>query len=165
MLERENIDNYIADDLALRNRNWGQIEDELAEKATVTELAEGLNERYTKDETDGLLAGKANKQQEAWIYPTLLNGWEANSSTQKPKYYRDEFGIVYVEGCVKSGENASDLFLLPNGYRPLSTCRFATSNSDTTVGRVDIRSTGAVNLHRGTSPYLYLSGISFRAEG
>ena len=111
------------------------------------------------------LEGKADKKQEDWITPTLLNGWEAQSIDQTPKYYKDEFGIVHIEGCVKSGLNGSDLFILPNGYRTNSTHRYATSNSDTTVGRVDIRAGGKVSPHKGSSAYVYLSGISFRSEG
>ena len=111
------------------------------------------------------LDGKANKIQEDWITPTLINGWEAQNIHQIPKYYKDEFGIVHIEGCVKSGLNGSDLFNLPNGYRTNSTHRYATSNSDTTVGRVDVRAGGQVAPHKGSSVYIYLSGISFRAEG
>ena len=111
------------------------------------------------------LAGKADKKQEDWITPTLLNGWEAQSIAQTPKYYKDEFGIVHIEGCVKSGLNGSDLFVLPTGYKAIVTKRYATSNSDTTVGRIDVRGGGAVSPHKGTSYYVYLSGISFRAEG
>ena len=61
MLERENIDNFIADDLALRNRNWGQIEDE-------------LDARYTKGETDGLLAGKADLADSLTMENLITNG-------------------------------------------------------------------------------------------
>ena len=111
------------------------------------------------------LAGKANKKQEDWITPTLSNGWEAQSVAQTPRYYKDEFGIVHLEGCVKSGLNGSDLFVLPTGYKTFFTQRYAASNSDTTVGRVDVRDGGAVAPHKGSSSYVYLSGISFRAEG
>ena len=111
------------------------------------------------------LAGKADKQQEGWIIPTLLNGWEVQSTGQTPRYYKDEFGIVHMEGCVKSGLDGSNLFVLPTGYKAIVTKRYAASNSDTTVGRVDVLAGGAVSPHKGSSFYVYLSGISFRAEG
>ena len=111
------------------------------------------------------LDSKANKQQEDWIEPTLLNGWEPLNISQSPRYYKDEFGIVHLDGCVKSGLNGSDLFVLPTGYKAIVTKRYPASNSDTTVGRVDVRAGGAVAPHKGSSVYVYLSGISFRAEG
>ena len=110
------------------------------------------------------MAGKADKKQEDWITPTLLNGWEVQSISQTPRYYKDEFGIVHIEGCVKSGSNGSELFNLPNGYRSSSTHRYPTSTGDTIVGRVDIRAGGTVSPYKGTAPYIYLSGVSFRAE-
>ena len=108
--------------------------------------------------------GKADKKQEDWITPTLLNGWEAQSVQQTPRYYKDNFGIVHMEGCVKSGLDGHVLFHLPNGYRSSSTHRYPASTGDTTVGRVDIRAGGTVSPHKGTAPYIYLSSVSFRAE-
>lgn len=60
---------------------------------------------------------KANKVQEAWITPTLLNGW-TNYGTDIIKMYKDEFGIVHIRGRIRGGTGLSALITLPVGYRP-----------------------------------------------
>lgn len=60
---------------------------------------------------------KANKVQEAWITPTLLNGW-TNYGTDVLKMYKDEFGIVHIRGRVRGGLAFNPIITLPAGYRP-----------------------------------------------
>ena len=56
---------------------------------------------------------KANKVQEAWITPTLLNGWTGNI-----QYMKDELGFVHFKGrTVNLGSGT--IFNLITGYRPL----------------------------------------------
>ena len=66
------------------------------------------------------LAGKANKKQEDWITPTLLNGWYAIRPSEPPQYMKDEFGFVHFRGVISKGESATSnvAFQLPIGYRP-----------------------------------------------
>ena len=66
------------------------------------------------------LAGKANKKQEDWITPTLLNGWYASRPSEPPQYMKDEFGFVHFRGTISKGANATSnvAFQLPVGYRP-----------------------------------------------
>lgn len=61
---------------------------------------------------------KANKVQEAWITPTLLNGWVVQSGF--PVGYRmDEFGAVHFRGRVSRVGGVAAIFMLPSSYRPL----------------------------------------------
>lgn len=60
--------------------------------------------------------GKANKKQEDWITPTLLNG--ATSGQRAPRYRKDEFGVVRLSGSVSDVSMNQVLFVLPVGYRP-----------------------------------------------
>ena len=108
---------------------------------------------------------KANKQQEAWITPTLLNGWENTAASTPISYYKDTLGVVHFRGSLKSGVNGTDAFILPVGYRPSSTIRSVGMTSDNTVGRYDINVLGGVRPHKGSGAYIYAVNVSFRAEG
>lgn len=61
------------------------------------------------------LAGKADKEQEDWITPTLLNGWEHVSTGLK--YRKDSIGNIHIIGRVRGGIDGA-IFTLPLGYRP-----------------------------------------------
>lgn len=109
---------------------------------------------------------KANKVQEAWITPTLQNGWTASDVNFYPvRYYKDEFGIVRLKGRIQGG-TATTAITLPVGYRPDSSqlsflCHI--SNTDS-VCRVAITNTGAVIIAT-TLPAnqgVYLDSISFK---
>lgn len=98
-------------------------------------------------------------KQEAWIEPTLLNGWSNSGGANATlKYYKDIFGVVRVEGVVKGGES-SVLFVLPVGYRGYSNRYPIIANND--VEYLNITSTGAVILKTFDAANYYIS-ISFR---
>lgn len=60
----------------------------------------------------------ASKQQEAWITPTLLNGWtNVGGNDATLQYFKDSTGIVHIKGVVTGG-TATQIFTLPEGYRP-----------------------------------------------
>ena len=65
------------------------------------------------------LASKANKKQEDWITPTLLNGWYGIRPGEPPQYMKDEFGFVHFRGAISKGASATSnvAFNLPTGYR------------------------------------------------
>ena len=77
------------------------------------------------------LGGKANKKQEDWITPTLLNGWYAIRPDEPPQYMKDEFGFVHFRGVISKGASATSnvAFQIPIGYRP---------NVNTTFGLPEI---------------------------
>ena len=78
----------------------------------------GYNGRLTDVET--LHQKKANKLQEDWITPTLLNGWAHHATYGGLKYYKDEFGIVTIKGTVSNSAtpNGGKICPIPVGYRP-----------------------------------------------
>ena len=73
------------------------------------------------------LDGKANKKQEDWITPTLLNGWYAIRPYEPPQYMKDEFGFVHFRGAISKGASATSnvAFNLPTGYRPNTQASFS----------------------------------------
>ena len=58
------------------------------------------------------LAGKANKKQEDWITPSLVNG-----AIGTAQYRKNQMGRVEFRGRLKMG-NQNYAFILPPGYRP-----------------------------------------------
>ena len=64
------------------------------------------------------LAGKANKVQEEWITPTLINGWKTFVGSPV-QYRKDEFGVVHFRGRLDPSTKTAVFFCnLPEGYRP-----------------------------------------------
>lgn len=109
-------------------------------------------------ETGSQLAQKANKTQEAWVEPTLLNNWVNTYGTAKSRYFKDNFGIVHLEVNVKR-DSASGvaIFQLPTGYRP-SQYIFFVAGSSITSETVPVNITTAGNLECG---YGYALNVTF----
>ena len=108
---------------------------------------------------------KANKTQEGWIAPVLLNGW-TTPSARVTRYFKDEFGMVHVEGTMQDGTSTT-LFTLPQGYRPSAALYEAAivwdSTSAISSGLLMLDTSG--NLQITSSPrfkYIIFS-FSFRA--
>lgn len=74
------------------------------------------------------LAGKANKKQEEWITPTLLNGF-----TGDVRYRKTQFGHLEIYGTITSANpidrTALNVFSLPLGYQPTRNVRFEAPES------------------------------------
>lgn len=115
------------------------------------------------------LAGKADKKQEDWIEPMLINGWVATDNRTYPVgFYKDTVGIVRLRGRIQSGTSGIAL-QLPAGYRPtsfLSSYPLSVSNTNAIVNAT-ITSTGIVTIGNHTSiatgQGVYLDNISFRS--
>ena len=108
---------------------------------------------------------KANKVQEAWLTPTLINGWVAFGGAEDgPVYYKDNFGNVKLRGVVKSGTLSVSIFKLPIGYRPAKNKYFAVI-SNNVPGFVLIDPSGGVIPLAGTSNvFVALDSISFKVD-
>ena len=66
---------------------------------------------------------KANKVQEAWITPTLINGWTGNL-----QYRKNEFENVEFRGGVTGGMVGTPITTIPAGYRPAINYLFMAMN-------------------------------------
>lgn len=112
------------------------------------------------------LESKADKVQEDWIEPTLLNGWLNRGGTEEiVGYIKDDFGFVHIKGTIDSGIDTAGttIFQLPIGYRPRKILSIPiTSNS--AFGDIKITETGLLIINIGSNVILSLNGISFRAE-
>lgn len=92
---------------------------------------------------------KANKVQEAWIIPTLLNGWVQLSTLSPPRFHKDGFGRIILDGIVRSGTNNTTIFILPEGYRPNSVVYLSSIAADV-FAQIRIMTDGSV-IYRGTT--------------
>lgn len=109
---------------------------------------------------------KANKSQEAWITPTLLNGVTNYASGFAPvRYYKNEFNTVYLGGMSTGGAAGIIIFVLPVGYRPSKSLLVPTVMGGV-FGFLVIDTDGSVKVNSNSPANIYISygGISFRAE-
>ena len=86
---------------------------------------------------------KANKAQEAWITPTLLNGW-VNSLTYPVQYRKNEFGKIELKGMCSGGATGQVVFSLAAGYRPNQTIEFIGSRGSANIYGLFINNSGSV---------------------
>ncbi|WP_068782250.1 hypothetical protein [Paenibacillus sp. GM2] len=120
------------------------------EKAQLSDLNQGVAEALHGVSVLTMKKEEKDKVQPVvnWIYPTLLNGWTLSSKGVFPaQYYKDENGIVHINGIVNSGTNGSIIFTLPSGYRPKTTHRISAvinSGANFNISFFDITSNGNV---------------------
>ncbi|MBY0202986.1 MULTISPECIES: hypothetical protein [Paenibacillus] len=139
------------------------------EKALLLDTVKTLQENTTRISV--LESKKAEKDNPAWITPTLLNGWiNYSAAYQPPGYYKDSQGVVHLRGLISSGTSGTGTFIfnLPVGYRPKRAILFNTLTSNGTtlvVATLEIASNGVVYLgFAGGNTWLNLENISFLAE-
>lgn len=111
---------------------------------------------------------KANKVQEAWITPTLLNGWvnfDDGVSYTTCAYMKSTIGFVTLKGMLKSGSvgMGTPAFTLPVEYRPSKRLKYPVVCNGA-FGEVDINVNGDVGIIFGNNAYVNLDSITFRAE-
>ena len=85
-----------------------------------------------------LLEEKANKAQEAWITPTLVNG-----ATGTIRYRKNQFGKLEFTGNLTTISGAS-AFNMHLAYRPLQEIRFPVTATDGTLGVIIIVTGGSL---------------------
>lgn len=129
-----------------------------------------IKKQIQKIETDKITTGKEDWHEiGATGEPAFQNSWvNYNAHLVSPYYatagfYKDELGFVHLKGLVKSGTLSTIIFTLPEGYRPLERHLFD-AQSDGANGRVDVSADGTVLQQGGSTGYLSLEGIIFKAE-
>ncbi|MDT0121344.1 hypothetical protein Q9R46_01710 [Paenibacillus sp. RRE4] len=139
------------------------------EKALLLDTVKTLEDNTTRISV--LESKKAEKDNPAWITPTLVNGWANYSDLYQPiRYYKDSIGEVHLSGVIRGGVNTSGTSItrLPVAYRPKKAMIFNvfTSNSTALVSAsVEIAPDGVVYLgFAGGNTWLNLENISFLAE-
>lgn len=108
---------------------------------------------------------KANRKQEDWITPTLLNGWtDFGGVYESVGYMKDEFGFVHIRGMIKGGTVGQIAFMLPEGYKPLKS-QYHTCISADVVRILNVQRNGTVlTSPLASNAWITLNGISFKAE-
>ena len=107
---------------------------------------------------------KANKTQEAWITPTLINGWTEQSG-YPVRYMKDEMGFVHLKGRMSGTTLNTAAFILPVGYRHTSDHLHFPLISNNAFGGLHVASNGVVTINVGAITNVSLNGITFRVEG
>lgn len=109
------------------------------------------------------IRSKASIVQEAWITPTLQNGWVAYDVNAIPQYRKNQFGLVEFRGRVKSGSLFTPILTMPTNYRPSREIMFITKAASS-FGLGYIQSLGAFVPSVGDTSAFVLDGISYYAE-
>jgi len=121
------------------------------------------DKRVNVDLFGSQLANRADKLQQDYIIPTFANGWvNYSAGFNTAKYYKDNFGIVHLEGMVKSGTIATNIFAMPAGYRPLASAYYGCTSGGA-FGTIKVDVAGGVVLAAGSNNYCCLEGITFKS--
>ena len=108
-----------------------------------------------------LYSGKADKVQEAWIAPTLSNGWSGTL-----KYYKSTTGVVRFKGYLTGGTAGTTAVTMPAGYRISGTSGYFVL-AGAQYGSVHTQAYLANGLSltpTGNSTYWHFESMSYRAE-
>ena len=107
------------------------------------------------------LAGKADKKQEDWITPTLVNG-----ATGNVQYRKNQMGRVEFRGRLKMG-NQNYAFILPSGYRPSDSSLVVLPEfpSGSTTRRVSITNAGLFYVYNSSEKEVSLDTLSCPVQG
>ncbi|MFB5763326.1 hypothetical protein [Paenibacillus medicaginis] len=112
---------------------------------------------------------KSEKDNPAWITPTLLNGW-TSPAWKQISYYKDSEGVVRFRGAILGGviTGNAHIIQLPVGFRPTIYQQFAaitiSSSSGAMLGRVVVDSQGRVFVDFGSNTEVSLDTVAFRAD-
>ena len=157
----------IADNVVKTNslENQAVTSAKIANSGVVTINIADLNVTTAKLANNAVTAAKIETQQ-AWIVPALQNGWTAYDINSFPpgRYMKDSMGFVRLGGLIKGGTAPSIIVMtLPVGYRPARNLHVIVP-SNNSISQIQIISNGQVQIQTGSTAWVALDGISFRAE-
>lgn len=143
--------------------------EEMSELIKVTGYIDGEYALNNKEMLSHLMKGiheKANKKQEDWITPTLLNGWVNRAPSTPVRFRKNEFGRVEIEGAVKDGTLGVPAFVLPQGYRSVRYYPkiFGAQNYEGTMAEVAVSGHNFTIVKSSTTVWISLEGISYEAN-
>lgn len=99
--------------------------------------------------------------------PAFENSWvNVAGGNETAAFAKDPFNFIHLKGVVKDGTVGSTIFTLPVPYRPALEEVFAVwsfASGTPTLGRVNIRTGGAVFFDSGGVEFVSLSGINFKS--
>lgn len=102
--------------------------------------------------------------QEAWIAPTLLNGWTNAEGFMPCQYMKDNFGFVHIRGRLKGPYSSTIAFALPSGYIPEFPVQFiATTNSRTSPALAYILTNGRIYITESSATFIDFGEIIYKA--
>lgn len=100
--------------------------------------------------------------------PSFEAGFTNHGIGAPAGFFKDQFGVVHLQGDVDPPGAANRIFTLPPGYRPdhpgAAGPQFVV-RADGDVGVVEVRSDGSVNALNSHSNHLSINGLTFRAAG
>ncbi len=105
---------------------------------------------------------KANKEQEAWFTPTLINGWESTAG-HPFQIRKTEFGQVVFRGSIKNGTTNEVAFELPAGYHVPNIITHPILIDNVVAGNTLYASAQYVVIN-GSGSVVVLDGISFYVD-
>lgn len=98
--------------------------------------------------------------------PAFKNGFQNSSLGASAGFFKDQFGVVHLQGDVDPPGGANTIFTLPPGYRPDQTGAGGPQfvvRADAGVNVVDVDSEGDVTLLNSATNHVAINGITFRA--
>ena len=153
------------------SNNLSDISSQQTALNNITNVSNATNEYVlTKDTSSGnaIFKASSNGSLEPRHYvgttgqPAFQNSWvNYGSPYSLAAFYKDNQGIVHLEGMIKSGTMNTIIFTLPTGYAPTQDLYFVV-NSNNTFGAVNVNISGGVNATVGNKAWIVLDGITFR---
>lgn len=96
--------------------------------------------------------------------PAFQNAWvNFGGGHAVAGFYKDPTGVVHLKGFVKNGVAGGTIFMLPEGYRPMTEERFVANNNDT-VCEFIVQTNGAVYAVNSNNVFISLAGVQFLAQ-
>jgi hypothetical protein len=97
------------------------------------------------------------------------NGWSNYPSGNvfpPARFYKDQLGVVHLEGIISGGTAGTTAFTLPSGYRPPSAHAWAVAAGvgSASPEDVDVFANGDVTTVGSVNSAVALDGISFRTH-
>jgi hypothetical protein len=97
--------------------------------------------------------------------PAFQNGWHLPGfpGDEGLSFYKDPWGVVHIQGSTANPGSSGTVFTLPAGYRPTKNLYFAVYGAGGSIAFVQVTDTGDVNPFGGSTTFLGLTNITFRA--